>query len=663
MRILVPFIVILGLVGTVAMTTRTARPQADLSFTSRGSLHTLDPASMAYMQDMQAAEGLWEGLMRLHPQTTEPIPGAAEAPPQVSANGRTYLFTIRQNARWSNGDPVGAGDFVRGWRRAIEPGTAESYAYIISDYIDGASDYATWRTQNIGVLGVLRQLQRGSPIGGTDIRPAILSDAGKVLREHLRTPVPAPPPDETDPYWQKAARELAGSGLDFTRLGDEFLAAHVREMEKRFEQVGLRVIDERHLQVRLRLPTAYFQDLTAFSTYVPIHESIEKLRDTYEPVRAKDSAGHATNKPIPLTESGLWSYDAQWTKPDYHRNGYPGLVTNGAFQLKTWRFHQDLWLEANPHYWNAANVKSKTVDILDISYQNTAFMLFEQRHIDWLYDLLMDYTPSLLQEERAGRRDDIHPVNSFGTYYVTINCAPRLLDGRPNVLHNVHLRRALTMAVNRRAIVDDVERLGNPIATSFVPRGQIPGYQSPKGLDYDPARAREELALAGYAKGTDVPVIELLYNTDANQEGKMQALKRMWEQELGLSIQLVPKETKAFAEDKDKNRFMLGRGGWFGDYNDPTTFLDLFQSQNGNNSGKFNDPKYDAMLERAAHELDPARRMKLLSEAETYIMDEQIPIVPLFGYVTVFAWRPEVTGIYPNPRLQFPMQYIAVSRN
>jgi oligopeptide transport system substrate-binding protein len=639
MRLLIPLIAILGLIGTIAVGTRTARPRAELTFTSRGSLHTLDPASMSYMQDMQAAEGLWEGLMRLNPQTTEPIPGAAEAPPKISPDGKTYLFTIRSSARWSNGDPVTAQDFVRGWRRAIEPGTAEAYAYIISDYIAGANEYVAWRTQTVGVLGAIRQLQRGVRLNGADIRPALLSEAGGVLRKHLRTPIPAPPPDEVDPFWQKAAEELNGSRLDFMRIGDDLLAAHLQEMPKRFENVGLRVIDDHHLEVRLGLPTVYFRDLTAFSTYVPIHKSIEILRDTYVPLPEKSSGGPDKNKAIPLTETGLWSYDAQWTKPDYHRNGYPGLVTNGAFQLKTWRFHENLWLEANPYYWNAANVKSRTVDILDISYQNTSFMLFEQGRIDWLYDLQMDYIPALVQEARAGRRNDIHPINSFGTYYVTINCAPRLLDGRPNVLSNVHLRRALTMAVNRRAIVDDVERLSNPIATTFVPRGQIPGYKSPKGLDYDPLRAREELALAGYAKGADVPVIELLYNTDSNQEGKMQALKRMWEQELGLSIQLVPKETKAFAEDKDKNRFMLGRGGWFGDYNDPTT------------------------LDRAAHELDPGRRMNLLSEAEAYIMDEQIPIVPLFGYVTVFAWRPDVTGIYPNPRLQFPMQYIAVQHN
>src|SRR5262249_20871393 len=159
----------------------------------------------------------------------------------------------------------------------------------------------------------------------------------------------------------------------------------------------------------------------------------------------------------------------------------------------------------------------------------------------------------------------------------------------------------------------NIERLENSPTTVFVPPNQVPGYVSPQGLDYDPVRARNELAEAGYPDGKGMPVMELLYNTYSGHEGKMQACKRMWEENLGLRVQLIPKETKAFAEDKDKGRFMVGRGGWYGDYNDPTTFLDLFQSQNGNNVGKFSDAKYDALLDQAAHEVDAARRLKILA--------------------------------------------------
>jgi oligopeptide transport system substrate-binding protein len=107
---------------------------------------------------------------------------------------------------------------------------------------------------------------------------------------------------------------------------------------------------------------------------------------------------------------------------------------------------------------------------------------------------------------------------------------------------------------------------------------------------------------------------------------------------------------------------MVARAGWFGDYIYPTTFLDLLQSKNAQNSGGFNDPYYDAQLAKASATNDPAQRLRILSEAERYIVEEQLPVVPLFTYVMVYAWRPEVKGIYPNPRNQFPMQLIHVDR-
>ena len=107
---------------------------------------------------------------------------------------------------------------------------------------------------------------------------------------------------------------------------------------------------------------------------------------------------------------------------------------------------------------------------------------------------------------------------------------------------------------------------------------------------------------------------------------------------------------------------MVGRSGWFGDYNDPTTFLNLCRSNDGHNHSGFNDPKYDALLSEAAAERDPIKRLEILSRAEQYVVEDQMPILPVFTYVTVFAWRPNVTGIYPNSRLQLPLYCIGVKR-
>ncbi|GMU21195.1 MAG: hypothetical protein AMXMBFR13_12880 [Phycisphaerae bacterium] len=648
MRVAVPAILIAILLGAVSLSTQRAGPRAEFTFIHRASVHTLDPAQMSYSQDIRLAQALWEGLTRLHPRTTAPIEGAARLPPEISSDGMRYVFTLRDEARWSNGDPVTAADFVRGWRRAIEPGTADVYAELVTDYIAGAREYVTWRTEQMEVLQFVRLLEDGSPVSGASLARLVDRELAAPLRDMLATALPQPRPPAEAAFWVQAAERLAASGTDWRKLGDALLDRHIAQMAERFGAVGVRALGDHHLEVRLTRPAAYFLDLTAFPTYMPIHRSIELLRERYD--------GR------PLHRSGIWAVDSQWTKPQYPRAGYPGLISNGPYRLADWAFKKHVLLEANPYYWAAAEVRAKSVKMLDIEYKNTAFMLYDQGHADLLADLDMDYTPELVELMRTGKRGDIHAIPAFGTYYYNINCRPFLPApyGMPNPLADARVRRALAMAIDKRLITEHVERLGNPVATTLVPRGQIPGYHSPEGLAHDPSRARRELADAGYPAGAGLPVLEILFNTNAGHDDTAQAIKRMWEQELGVQVRLVSKETKTFAEDKAMGRFMITRSGWFGDYRDPTTWLDLLHSNNGHNHGGFTDPQYDALLEEAWRETDAARRMELLTRAERYLVEEQMPDIPLYVYVMVYAWRPNVTGIYPNPRIQFPLEYISV---
>ncbi len=620
-----------------------SEPDVDFRFINRASNHTLDPARMSYIQDIQAATALWEGLTWLDPRTSEPIEGVAYLPPEYSDDRLTARFTLRPEARWSNGDPVTADDFVRGWRRAIEPGTADAYAELIAHHIEGADAYAAWRTAHVNLLTVIRLLQNRSPIQGELLAQTLRHESGALLADMLDRPLPDPPPGDQDPYWISRAAELTRLDVDWRTLGDEVLDAHIEAMEERFARVGVRALGPHLLEVRLVRPTPYLLDLTAFSTYMPIHESIEILRERYE--------GR------PLSAMGIWACDPQWTKPDYHKDGYPGLITNGAFRLADWRFKRRLLLEANPYYWGRDRVRSQTIEAVDIEYRNTAFMLYEQGLVDMMMSLTMDYTPELVTQAEQGLRDDIHAIPSFGTFYLRFNCRPRLNDGSVNPLADVRVRQALGRAIDRQALVDHVVRLGNPISETFVPAGLIPGYESPEGLSYDPEEARRLLAEAGYPQGQGLPVIEYLYNTGAQNEPIAQAIERMWVQTLGIRVQLVAKETKAFAEDLTAHRFMTARSGWFGDYMDPTTFLDLCQSENGHNMSGYTDAHYDSLLAEAGRTTDPQRRLALLSEAEGHMLI-QAPIVPVYTYVMVYAWSPDVVGLYPNPRNWFPMQFV-----
>ncbi len=604
---------------------------------------------MSYFQDIEACQTIWEGLTQLDARTYEPKSGAGYWPAESSENGRRLVFTIRSEARWSNGDRVEAHDFIRGWRRAIEPGTAEVYASLIADHIAGATEYLEWRQAAMNTLTVIRRLQKGSPIRAETLGKAIRSEVGAPLLKLLPMAIPQPVPGPQDKFWERAVEALADVHTNWKALGDALLDTHIVEMEQRFARVGMRAIDNRTLEIRLARPTPYLGDLLSFSTFMPIHKSIEILRDRYE--------GRL------LGELGVWSYDPQWTKPDYHKNGYPGLVSNGPYVLKEWLFKRMLRYEANPYYWDRANVRSRTVEAVDIEYQNSAFMIYEQGLVDMMVDLNMDYRPQLLRLAREGKRKDIHAMPSFGTYFLFFNCRPRLNDGRSNPIADVRVRRALSLAVNKQEIVDNVVQLGNPVSGPLVPAGQIHGYESPKGLSYDPDGARRALADAGYPGGRGMPTIEFLYNTESNQERIVQALARMWEKELGVKVQLLGKETKTFAEDQSEHRFMVTRSGWFGDYMYPTTFLDLLQSKNGHNYSGFNDARYDELLAQASRTEDPAARLRVLSEAERHLVEERIPVLPLFTYVMIYAWHPNVHDVFVNPRQQYPTQFIYVDRS
>ena len=98
---------------------------------------------------------------------------------------------------------------------------------------------------------------------------------------------------------------------------------------------------------------------------------------------------------------------------------------------------------------------------------------------------------------------------------------------------------------------------------------------------------------------------------------------------------------------------MVSRAGWYGDYGDPTTFLDINRFDDGNNDRKYHNPRYEELLDRAAYELDPQKRMALLSDAERITMDEDLPMVPLFHYMTVYLFDPHrLSGLNPHPRTE-----------
>jgi oligopeptide transport system substrate-binding protein len=352
-----------------------------------------------------------------------------------------------------------------------------------------------------------------------------------------------------------------------------------------------------------------------------------------------------------------------WTKPGV-------LVCNGAMRLADWKYKRSMLLEPNPMYRGAHPAQAHSVEIVPIEDASTAVLAYESGSIDWVSDLTAEFRAELVN---AGR-SDVHVLPAFGTDFWSFNCRPTMPDGRFNPFADARIRRAFARAVDKRALVESVTRLHEPIATTLVPPGSIAGYESPAGLPFDLTAARAELAAAGWkdrnadglienADGEVFPPVEMLFMTgNPRVRGIASALAAMWRDGLGVQCDVRSKDGKFAKEDLRAGNFMIARGGWYGDYLDPTTFLDLSRTGNGNNDRGFSDARFDALLADAERAPDSAQRMRLLSDAERLIMEEQMPILPLCRYVTLYMYDPDrLRGIVRTPRLDQRLQRLHMS--
>ncbi len=604
-KLLLPFALLIGIVAATVLSDR-PMPRADFTFINRGDVTTLDLQRMSWVQDMRVAYMLFEGLVQNDVFTPgyDIAPAAAERW-EVSDDALTYTFHLRADAKWSNGEPVRAADFVYSWRRAMIPDLASDYTGFFQ-YIAGAIEFYEWRE------AALASYQPG-------------------------------------PDGVAASRALWA------------------ETERRFDEVvGLKAVDDRTLMVTLAQPTPMFLDFCSFPVFYPVYPPLVRQYETIDPGTGRLEGEHG------------------WTKP-------PRLISNGPFKLTVWRFKRDMRLEKNEHYWNRDEVAIDSIAMPSVSDGNASVLAFQTGAVDWVSDVTPNFKADMLAEKMAFYRENqalydrlkaegldqfeidrrmpddprknIHAIPTFGTYFWNFNCRPTFPDGRANPFRDARVRRAFAMVVDKRAIVETVKRCGEPVARSLVPPGSIGGYTSARGLDClsdfdDPAarrawvqKARDLLREAGYPEMSKFPTVEVLFNKDSGHDLVAQSLARGWEEHLGISVRLSQKEVKVFKDDLKKGNFMISRAGWYGDYGDATTFLDLSRSTDGNNDRKYNNPRFDALLDEAKVETDPAARAAILEECERIIMEDDFPMIPLYHYVTLYLFDADkFTGLNPHPR-------------
>ncbi|MEW6202987.1 MAG: peptide ABC transporter substrate-binding protein [bacterium] len=381
---------------------------------------------------------------------------------------------------------------------------------------------------------------------------------------------------------------------------------------KDFSKVGLKVIDDHTFRVELENPTPFFLDIAAFHTLMPVNEKcVEKHGD-------------------------------KWTRPE-------NIITNGAFLLTEWKPRDRIVLVKNNDYWDAAAVKLQKVTILPTDDENTYFKMYEAGETEWIKSVPLPQIPKMK------KRADYHATEFLGTYYYLFNVTRKPLN-------DPRVRKALNMAIDKKQITEYITKAGQIPTATFTPKN-IPGYKPPEGLPYDVDRARKLLTEAGYPNGKGFPKLTILYNTSEAHRAIAETIQQMWKANLNINVEIYNEEWKVYLKDTSSLNYDIARAGWIGDYTDPNTFLDMWVTGGGNNRAGWSNKRYDALIAEAARTIDQKKRIKIFQEAENLLINEEMPIMPIYHYVNVNMIKPWVKGIHFNIRDYHPMKYVYIVKH
>ncbi|MEJ8554672.1 peptide ABC transporter substrate-binding protein [Tepidibacter sp. Z1-5] len=402
----------------------------------------------------------------------------------------------------------------------------------------------------------------------------------------------------------KTAAEYAYQ-LYYIKNGNEFNAN-----EAKMDDVAVKALDEKTLEVTLIAPTPYFLELTAFPTYFPVRKDIVEKDPEAWPI-------HPENVPF-----------------------------NGPFKMVKWQRGDVIEVVKNDKYYDADRVKLDSIEYTMITEATTAFQAFQSGEIDGT-DLVPE--PQIPQlREKNDPNFKIHPY--LGTYYYSLNVTKEPTND-PKV------RKALSLAIDRNLITTVVVKAGQKPAKTFVPEG-ITG---PNGKDFvesskdygitpdaNVEEAQKLLAEAGYPNGEGFPETTVYYNTDENHKAIAEAVQEMWKKNLNIDVKLQNQEWKVFQETRIQGHFQIARNGWIGDYSDPMTFLDMFISTSGNNNSHWKNPEFDKLITDIKKTEDPEKRYEMLHKGQDMIMDDNI-LIPIYYYTNPELLKENIKGVKVSP--------------
>ncbi|MEK4536833.1 MULTISPECIES: peptide ABC transporter substrate-binding protein [Peribacillus] len=368
------------------------------------------------------------------------------------------------------------------------------------------------------------------------------------------------------------------------------------------EDVGVKATDDLTLEVTLEQPTPYFLDLTSFYTFYPIDKKVQE-------------------------ENPKWALDAKTH------------VSNGPFKLTEWKHKESLKIEKNENYYDKDKIKLDAVNFALIEDENTAWQMYQSGELDIAYPLPVDVQGQLVN---SGDKEFKNGAE-LAVYYYNFNT-------KVKPFNNAKVRKALSMAIERKKITDNVAQGGQKPAFGVVPPG-IPDasgdFQENTGdlfaenVDEAKKLLKEGLAEEGMK---ELPDFSILYNTLDSHKKIAEAVQGMWRDNLGVEVTLENAEFQVKLDREKAGDFEISRAGWVGDYVDPMTFM-LWETDGAYNDADWSNKEYDKYLKEAKSTMEPKERMAALHKAEEVLIDE-MPILPVYFYTKPYMVKSNVTGVY-----------------
>ena len=399
---------------------------------------------------------------------------------------------------------------------------------------------------------------------------------------------------------------MLGSEGASIKNADSLIDLGTTATDEQLNTLGIKATDDKTVVVDLEKNVPYFVGLMSFPCYFPQNQKfVEKCGKNYA------------------------------TKPEY-------ILGNGAYKMTKWIKGNKATFTKNDKYYDAKSVKTKNLEMYLVQDPKTAAQNFDNGKVDYAT------INSTLVDKYKGK-DTFKAIREGYLAYLICNF-------KADTTANKNLRHALSYAINRKDLCDNILKDGSQPATGFVPAqlckspsGKDFREESGKYTDYDVKKAQEYLDAAKKELGTDTITVDLLYGTDESpMDTFAEYLQGSFTKLKGLKVNMVAtvKKDRIYNREASGN-FQIGCTRWAPDYADPTTFLNVLASSNSNNYGKWENAQYNSLLKQAQNETDVNKRWNELLEAEKVMMDD-MPNIPVVQTGTAALQAKNVKGLVHN---------------